>query len=88
MCHTMPEARNPRNLLTSRIPVLQGPKDSAFNVESHTPENTYKNTRPRISNAMDVVYQIIYRNVAKSQVTSQMIILIDRISPLPRVQTE
>ena len=88
MCHTMPEARNPRNLLMNRIPVLQDPRDSAFDVESHTTENTCKNERPRMSNAMDVVLQVIYRNVAKSQVTSQMIILIDRISPLPQVQTE
>ena len=27
-------ARNPRNLLTSRIPVLQGLRDSAFDVET------------------------------------------------------
>ena len=32
--------RNPRNLLMSRIPVLQGPRDSAFDVENPTAENT------------------------------------------------
>ena len=32
-------ARNPGNLLMSRIPVLQGPRDSAFDVESPTTEN-------------------------------------------------
>ena len=37
------EARNPRNLLTSRIPVLlvlQVPRENAFNVENPTAENT------------------------------------------------
>ena len=73
MCHMMLEARNPRNLLMSKIPVLQDPRDSNFNVESPTTENTYKNARPRISNAMDVVLQVTYRDVARSQVTSQKI---------------
>ena len=87
----MPEARNPRNLLMSRIPVLQdlqGPRDSAFNVESHTAENTQKNAGPRMSHAMDVVLKVTYRNVVRSQVTSQKIILINRISLLPQIQTE
>ena len=39
----MPEARNPRNLLMSRIPVLlapQVPRENAFDVENPTAENT------------------------------------------------
>ena len=70
----------------SRIPVLQGPRNSAFNVVNLTTENIKKNAEPRISNVMDVVLLATSRNVARSQVTSQRIILIDRISLLPQVQ--
>ena len=77
--------RNPENLM-SRIPVVQGPRDSAFNMESPTTKNIKKNAEPRMPSVMVVVLQIISRNVARSQVTSQKIILIDRISLLPQVQ--
>ena len=80
--------RNLGNLLMSRIPVLQGPRDSAFNVESPTAESIWKNAEPRKPSVMVVVLQVTSRNVARSQVTSQMIILIDRISLLPQVQAE
>ena len=55
----MPEVINPRDLLMSRIPVLQDlqdlQRDSAFNVESPSAENIWQNARPRMSNAMVVV---------------------------------
>ena len=80
--------RNPGNLLTSRIPVLQGPRDSAFDVESPTTRSIKKNVEPRMQNVMDVALQVTSRNVARSQVTSQVIILINRISLLPQIQAE
>ena len=86
MCHTTAEARNPENLLMSRIPVLQGPRDSAFDVVNLTTENIKKNAEPRMPNVMDVVSLATSRNVIKNQVTSQRIILINRISLLPQVQ--
>ena len=81
--------RNPGNLLTSRIPVLQGPRDSAFDVESPTTiKSIKKNAEPRMPSVMVVVLQVISRGVARSQVTSQKIILINRISVLPQIQAE
>ena len=54
---------------------------------NHSADNTWKNARLRISYVMVVVSKAISRNVARSQVTSQKIVLIDRISLLhPQVQ--
>ena len=52
-CHMTAGARNPRNLLTSRIPVLLQVlqvlgKESASDVENHTAESIYKNAEPRM----------------------------------------
>ena len=80
--------RNPGNLLTIRIPVPQGPRDSAFDVESPTTKSIKKNAEPRMPSVMVVVLQVISRGVARSQVTSQKIILINRISLLPQIQAE
>ena len=84
-------ARNPRNLLTSRIPVLitlQVPqilrKENASDVVNLTVENIYKNAEPRILHATIVASKAISRNVVRSQVTSQKTILIERISLLPQ----
>ena len=84
----MKETRRNQGNLMSRIPVLQGPRDSHFDVESPTTKSIKKNAEPRMPNVMVVVLQVTSRNVARSQVTSQMIILIDRISLLPQVQAE
>ena len=46
--------RNPGNLLTSRIPILQGPRDSASDVESPTTESIKKNAEPRMPSVMHV----------------------------------
>ena len=85
--HTTAEARNPRILLTSRIPVLllQVPRENAFDVVNPSADNTWKNAGPEKSHAMVVALKVISRNVARSQVTSQKI-LIDRISLHPQVQ--
>ena len=88
MCHTKAGARNPENLLTSRIPVLQGPRDSAIVVESPAAKSTKKNAEPRMPSVMVVALQVTSRDVARSQVISQMTILIDRISLLPQIQAE
>ena len=47
-----------------------------------------KNAGPKKSHAMVVALKVISRSVARSQVTSQKIILTDRISLLPQVQAE
>ena len=93
MSHTTAGARNPRNLLASRIPVLlilQVPqvlrKESAFDVVNPSAENTYKNAEPRILHATIVASKAISRNVVRSQVTSQKTILIERISLLPQAR--
>ena len=86
MCNMIAGARNPENLLTSRIPVLQVPRDNAFDVVNPTTRNIKKNAEPRMPNVMDVVLLVTSRNVARSQATSQKIILIARISLLPQVQ--
>ena len=86
MFHIKRTRKNPGNLLTSRIPVPQGPRDSAFDVENPTTKKIKKNAEPRMPRVMVVVLQVISRNVATSQVTSKEIILIDRISLLPQVQ--
>ena len=88
MPHMKETGRNPGNLLTSRIPVLQGLRDSAFDVESPTTKSIKKNAEPRMPSVMVVVLQVISRGVARSQVTSQKIILINRISLLPQIQAE
>ena len=94
MSHTTAGARNPRNLLTSRIPVLLIlqvlqvlRKESAFDVVNLTAENIYKNAEPRTLHATVVASKVISRNVVRSQVTSQKTILIERISLLPQVQS-
>ena len=85
------EARNPRNLLTSRIPVLlilQVPqilrKESASDVVNLSAENIYKNAEPRMLHVMDVALKVTTRNVVRKQVSFQEIILIERISLLPQ----
>ena len=89
------EARNPRNLLPSRIPalpvllqILQAPRENAFNVENPSARNTKKNAEHRMSSAMVVTLKVISRNVVRSQVTSQKTVLIDRNSLLPQVQAQ
>ena len=88
MSHTTAGARNPRNLLTSRIPILLVlqvlQRESAFDVESPTAENIYKNAEPRMSHVMVVALKVISKDVVRSQVTSQKTILIERISLLPQ----
>ena len=91
MSHMTAEARNPRNLLTSRIPVLlilqvlqTLRKESAFDVENPSAENTYKNAEPRMLHVMDVALKVTTRNVVRKQVAFQEIILIERISLLPQ----
>ena len=88
MSHTIAGARNPRNLLTSRIPVLlqvlQVPKESASDVVNLTAENIYKNAEPRMLHVMDVASKVTTRNVVGKQVTFQEIILIERISLHPQ----
>ena len=84
-------SRNPRNpeFLASRIPVLllQVPTGSKRIVLSmwwiHSADNTWKNAGHRMSLAMVVALKVISRNVARSQVTSQKIVLTDRISQSP-----
>ena len=73
--HTIVEVRNPRLLLTSRIPVLplQVPRENAFGVVNPSADNTWKNAGHRMSFAMVVALKVISRNVARSQVTSQKI---------------
>ena len=71
----------------NRIPVLQVlqvPKESAFDVVRLTAENIYKNAEPRMLHVMVVALKVISRNVARKQVSSQEIILIERISLLPQ----
>ena len=91
MSHTTAGARNPRNLLTSRIlvllilqvlPVLG--KESAFDVVNLTAENIYKNAEPRMLHVMVVALKVISRDVVRNQVTFQEIILTERISLLPQ----
>ena len=91
MSHTTVEARNPRNLLTSRILVLlilQVPqilrKESASDVVNLSAENIYKNAEPRMLHVMDVALKVTTRNVVRKQVSFQEIILIERISLLPQ----
>ena len=91
MSLTTVEARNPRNLLTSRIPVLlilQVPqilrKESASDVVNLSAENTYKNAEPRMLHVMDVASKVTTRGVVRKQVSFQEIILIKRISLLPQ----
>ena len=88
MSHTTAGARNPRNLLTSRIPVLlqvlQVPKESASDVVNLTTENIYKNAEPRMLHVMVVASKVTTRNVVEKQVTFQEIILIERISLHPQ----
>ena len=79
-------ARNPENCLMNRIPILQGPRDSAIGVENPTTKSIKKNAEPRMQSLIVVALQVTSRNVARSQVTSQKIILIDRISLLLQVQ--
>ena len=88
MFHMKETRKDPGDLLTSRIPVLQGPRDSALDVESPTTKSIKKSAEPRMPSVMVVVLQVTSRNVARSLVTSQMIILIGRISLLPQVQAE
>ena len=88
MSHTTAGARNPRNLLMSRIPVLlqvlQVPKESASDVVKLTAENTYKNAEPRMLHVMVVASKVTSRNVVRKQVSFQEIVLTERISLLPQ----
>ena len=91
MSHTTAGARNPRNLLTSRIPVLlilQVPqilrKESASDVVNLSAENIYKNAEPRMLYVMNVASKVTTRNVVRKQVSFQEIILTERISLLPQ----
>ena len=85
-------ARNPRNLLMSRILVLQVllalGKESASDVVNLTAENIYKNAEPRISYVMVVASKVTSKDVVRNQVTYQETILIERISLLPQVQAQ
>ena len=93
MFHTK-ETRNPENLpdpgvipiLASRILVLQAPRSSIFDVESPIAKSTKKNAEPRMPSVMPVTRLATSRNAVRNLVTSQKIILIDRISLLPQVQ--
>ena len=91
MSHTTAGARNPRNLLMSRIlvlPILQVlpalRKESASDVVNLTAENIYKNAEPRMLHVMVVASKVTTRNVVRKQATFQEIILIERISLLPQ----
>ena len=88
MSHMTAGARNPRNLLMSRIPVLlqvlQVPKESASDVVKLTAENTYKNAEPRMLHVMVVASKVTSRNVVRKQVSFQEIVLTERISLLPQ----
>ena len=91
MSHTTAGARNLRNLLTGRIPVLlilQVPqilrKESASDVVNLSAENTYKNAEPRMLHVMDVASKVTTRNVVRKQVPFQEIVLTERISLLPQ----
>ena len=75
MSHMTAGARNPRNLLASRIPVLQVPqilrKENAFDVVNLSAENIYKNAEPRMLHVMDVASKVTSRNVVRKQVSFQ-----------------
>ena len=73
-------------LLANRIPVLQAPRSSAFDVENPTAKSTKKNVEPRMLSVMPVTRLATLRNVVRNLVISQMIILINRISLLPQVE--
>ena len=95
MSHTTAGARNPKNLLMTRILVLlilqvllALGKESASDVVNLTAENIYKNAEPKISYVMVVASKVTSKDVVRNQVTSQKTILIKRISLLPQVQAQ
>ena len=87
--HTIVEVRNPKFLM-NRIPVLllQVPRRNAFDVVKTSADNTWKNAGPRMSLAMVVALKVTSRNVVRSQVTSQKILINRIINLLPQVQAE